>query len=712
MRLTLICCLIVGVAVRAQDGGDQIPLDIRLSTTLQRVGPPAVSPDGRRVIYTVTSDNIDGNNGRTQLYLSPLVGATDSPQQLAPPESTVTSQTNPFWITNQLVGYAVKSKTNGTVLWSQAIDSSAAPVRLGSFPTSIRSLRYSAAAQRLVILADLYQGTTMEETVARDLQEASRLDTAKVFDQLMIRHWDSWTTEKSATLLAVPLTHGDGDDNADDDSSPPQLGENPVNLLQDSTLGRLDIDSFSLSPDGQWAAFNAKYPSPTVSWTTDIKVFLLSTTGTGAARPTVPSLRSLTDHHHGATSSAVFSRDSRFMAWLYMDRPQYESDHNNIIVYDLTTGSRRAVAADWPISPSRIEFSRDGHYLIALAENQGKRGLYTIDLRPKAENVVAIPVDPSVISFAPTATGSIAFTGSRWAHPTEMFVVHFTDTESDVHRLTTFNDAKLAPTFRPTVEKYWFPGARNASIQGMLIKPLDWSAEKTYPLLVMVHGGPQSSWSDTWSNIWNPYLYAGAGYAVWLVNPSGSTGYGQNLTDSIHAQWGGTPYQDLMHSVDFLAREFAWIDTDRMCAMGGSYGGYMVNWINGQTNRFKCLVNHAGPFSMMSMYYTTDELWFNEYEFDGPPFEARSRPFHERWSPINFVQRWRTPTLVSQGSKDYRVPEGEGIASFTALQRRGVPSRLMYFVDEGHSITKPPNMVKFVDEVLQWISTYNPISQE
>ncbi|KAJ1921446.1 dipeptidylpeptidase [Tieghemiomyces parasiticus] len=696
----------------------QNPLTIRQAAVLPKVANPLVSPDGRHALYTVSENSIDGSGTTTSLYV--LDTESNESTLLVRTDPDMGSPANPLWFDNVNVGYTFRTKgraaKNGTILWAQSInvgyiDATA----VTSFPTAIRSLKYSPEGRRLVILADLYPDTTLAETAERDAQlAATKKDTARVFDQLMIRHWDTWWTDKWPTLLAAEVVAGGLD------MGGWRLASEPVSLFSNyAAHGRFDFDGFTLSPDGSSAAFAAKLPSRDISWTTDVKVWTIQTDGpTNALLVSDPRV-------HGAASAPAFTTDGNYIAYLQMMVPQYESDRNRVMVFDRATGSRRAVAARWDRSPTRLAFTRGDQYLLAFAEDQGRRRLFALDWQAKpsaAATPVPLTGDVSVGTWAAYTPDQVLVVLSTWAQPPELYRLDLhlsgaTDATRDIKpapatttQITNYSGPALANVDCPELIHAWFIGAQGTRIHGMLVKPHGWRENDgvQYPLLVMVHGGPQGAWINSWGTTWNPFVYAAAGYAVWLPNIHGSTGYGQALVDSIHGQWGGYPYLDVMAGITFLGHRFSWIDTTRLSGIGGSYGGFMMNWINGQTDRFKALVSHAGPFSVAASYYFTDEQWFNEYEYDGPPYDPKARPNHERWSPSNYVQNWKTPMLVTQGSKDFRIAEVEGIAAFTALQRRGVPSRLVYFADDGHSITKAPNMVKLVDEALRWFSIYNP----
>jgi dipeptidyl aminopeptidase/acylaminoacyl peptidase len=271
-------------------------------------------------------------------------------------------------------------------------------------------------------------------------------------------------------------------------------------------------------------------------------------------------------------------------------------------------------------------------------------------------------------------------------------------------QLTQINTPVLSQIAMQPLEPFWFTGAAKAKVQGFLVKPPDFDANKKYPVKFLIHGGPEGAWGDSWSYRWNPELFAANGYVIVMINPRGSTGYGQKFTEDIIGDWGGKPYDDLMLGLDYAERTYPFIDKNRECALGASYGGYAVDWILGHTDRFKCLVSHDGMFDTVSAYGTTEELWFPEWEFQGTPWTNRAT--YEKWSPLNFATKFKTPTLVVHGQLDYRLDVSQGFELFTYLQRLKVPSKMLYFPDEGHWVLKPQNSRLWYKTVNDWVDSY------
>jgi dipeptidyl aminopeptidase/acylaminoacyl peptidase len=289
--------------------------------------------------------------------------------------------------------------------------------------------------------------------------------------------------------------------------------------------------------------------------------------------------------------------------------------------------------------------------------------------------------------------------------PSEIFAVHLkSNGPAQITQLTQINAPVLSQVAMAPLEPFWFTGAAKAKVQGFIVKPPNFDPGKKYPVKFLIHGGPEGAWGNSWSYRWNPELFAANGYVVVMINPRGSTGYGQKFTQDIIGDWGGKPYDDLMLGLDYAEKSYPYIDKTRECALGASYGGYMVNWLLGHTDRFKCLVSHDGMFNTISAYGTTEELWFPEYEFQGTPWTNRAG--YDKWSPNNFAAKFKTPTLVVHSQLDYRLDVSEGLQLFTYLQRLKVPSKMLYFPDEGHWVLKPQNGQLWYKTVNEWVDSY------
>jgi dipeptidyl aminopeptidase/acylaminoacyl peptidase len=393
------------------------------------------------------------------------------------------------------------------------------------------------------------------------------------------------------------------------------------------------------------------------------------------------------------------------LAYLAMTRPGFEADRFHVEIIAAQSGVRRTVTGEWDRSISRLAATADGRSLLATADDIGQHALFRID--PRSGAVTRLFNDGQVNEFV-AARDAVLFARASLAGPAELYELGINAAASQpgkLRQLTRVNAELLANTRIAAFEQFSFKGANDATVYGYVMKPAQFEAGRRYPIAFIVHGGPQVSFQNQWSFRWNPQVFAGRGYAVVFIDFHGSPGYGQAFTDSISQDWGGKPLTDLQRGLAAAVERYPWLDGDRACSLGASYGGFMQNWIAGQwSERFRCIVNHAGIFDTRTMYYTTEELWFTEWENGGPYFQVPQN--HEAFNPAAHVNRWRTPMLVTHGAKDYRVPYAQGIATFTALQRRGIESRLLYFPDENHWINRPANSLKWHETVFDWLDKY------
>jgi dipeptidyl aminopeptidase/acylaminoacyl peptidase len=452
-----------------------------------------------------------------------------------------------------------------------------------------------------------------------------------------------------------------------------------------------DKGDYSWAPDGEEIAFSAQTGDDR-AWSTDVDVFLVSVKG--------GSPRCITKENLATTSHPVYSPDGRSLAYLSMERPGFESDRYRIKIYDRKTNETRTLTEDWDRSPNSLEWSTDSKSLIATAEEHARTKIFKVDvLNGKPRELVGEHHNGSI---AVAGNDSVFFAHDSLVAPADIWRIGLDG--SDLRRLTHLNEARMAAVKTSEPEEFHFLGWNSERIQAWILKPVGYVEGNRYPVAFVIHGGPQSTTEDTFHYRWNLQAFAGAGYAVVAVNPHGSVGFGQKFTDSISGDWGGKPFEDLMKGLDFALENYPWLDGDRVAGLGASYGGWMVNWINGHTDRFRCLVNHDGGFDEFASYYATDELWFPEWEFGGTPW---TRPeLYEKFSTGRYVANWKTPTLVIHGAKDYRLTDVEGISTFTALQRRGIPSQLLYFRDEGHWVLKPRDSILWHETVLSWLDRW------
>jgi dipeptidyl aminopeptidase/acylaminoacyl peptidase len=438
--------------------------------------------------------------------------------------------------------------------------------------------------------------------------------------------------------------------------------------------------------------FAARTRGSTEPVSTNFDIWRVPANGSGAPA-------NLTADNPAWDAQPAYSPDGRLLAHLAMERPGFEADRFQLVVRDAATGAIRFTTGDWDRSIGAFRFSGDGSRVYAVTDHLGQHPLWSIDLATGAREMLT---GPGNVAAFDVAADRIAYALQNLSAPADLFLI--AGGAAPV-RLGNVNAGRLADVRFGEAQQFRFPGAGGTEVFGYAMKPWNWRAGKKYPVAFIIHGGPQTSFANTWSYRWNPQVFAGAGFGVVFIDFHGSSGYGQAFTDSISKDWGGKPLEDLQKGLAAALEKYPWLDGDRACALGASYGGYMVNWIAGNwPDRFRCLVNHDGLFDHRSMYYSTEELWFVEWDHGGPYFANPAA--HEKSNPANHVTAWKSPMLVIHGALDFRVPYTQGIATFTALQRQGIESRFLFFPDENHWVLKPANSRQWHDEVLGWLDRH------
>jgi dipeptidyl aminopeptidase/acylaminoacyl peptidase len=456
-------------------------------------------------------------------------------------------------------------------------------------------------------------------------------------------------------------------------------------------------DMYAFSPDSQEVAFTSNIDE-VEAISTNNEIFVVPVTGgTPKKISTSP----------GSDSTPLYSPDGKYIAWRMQETPGYESDRFRLVIYERATGKITNVTENFDRWVGSVAWAPNSAFLFITAEDKGESPIYTVELngtgvkeflRGHFDDLAA----PSVIS--------LVFTRMSATAPNEIYKSENkcealnSRTCITALPLTHLNDGVLSQVSMQPLEPFWFTGAANVKVQGFLVKPPNFDASKKYPMKFLIHGGPEGAWGDSWSYRWNAELMAASGYVVVMINFTGSTGYGQKFTQAIQGDWGGRPYEDLMRGLDYVEKTYPFVDKDRECALGASFGGYMANWILGHTTRFKCIVSHDGIFNAESAYGTTEELWFPEWEFKGTPWTNRA--MYDKWSPHLFATSFKTPTLVVHGQRDYRLDVSQGFDLFTTLQRLKVPSKMLYFPDEGHWVLKPQNSQLWWKTVNEWVDQW------
>jgi len=650
---------------------------------LKRLTGPAVSPDRSAVAYTLRETDREADRGRTDIWLLSLTAEDAKPRRLTNhPEN----DSSPCWSPDGDRLYFLSSRSGTSQVWMMPLDFGE-PVPVTDYPVPVTSFRIAPRGATLAFTAAVLPDceADLDCTADRLADRAQSLETGRVYDRLMVRHWDRWEDGTISRLFTVPL----GEDGLSDGG--PRLAS--ARLVADVPSrpfgGAAD---YVFSADGRGLVFTARPEGPQEAWSTDYDLYAVGVDG--------GRVDNLTEDNPGRDAHPVFSPDGKRLAWLSMATAGYESDRRRILLRDTDSGRTRQVAPDWDRSPSEIAFSADGRELYAVAQDRGRRLLFRIDIESGSVLPLTAAGTAGSISIGPEA---VVFVKHSLRAPGDL---HRLDLETlALERITAVNEERLAGIRMAEFEQFSFPGWNDETVYGYLMEPVDRDPDERYPLAFLIHGGPQGSFADQFHYRWNPQVYAAAGYAVVFIDFHGSTGYGQAFTDSINGDWGGKPLTDLQRGLEAALAAYPWLDGEQACALGASYGGYMINWIAGNwPDRFRCLVNHDGLFDLRMMYFATEELWFPEHEFGGPYYAAPTA--YENHNPVHYVTNWRAPMLVIHGALDYRVPGTQALATYTALQRQGVESRLLWYPDENHWVLRPANSVQWHREVLGWLERY------
>jgi dipeptidyl aminopeptidase/acylaminoacyl peptidase len=675
--VALFSLLLPGAAAVA----DARPFDVDDLVRMARVSDPQLSPDGRVVAYVLRETDIPGNRGVTGVWLAPSDGGGAGMRVTA----ETSNASAPRWAADGRALYFLSDRSGDAQVWRLSLDGGEAR-QVTHYPLPVGVFAVSPAGDRLVVGARVFiDCDDLDCTRERLEARANTLGSGVLHERLFVRHWDSWSDGRRAQLFIADL---DADGTA---GAPRRLSRGLDADAPTRPFG--GSGELAFSPDGDHLVFVARLAPGAEAWSTNTDLWRVDT------RSEDPP-ENLTAANEASDTSPVYSPDGRYLAWLAMSRPGFEADRYRILLRDLRTGVTREVAPDWDRSAHDLAFSADGRLLYTWSDDVGHRRLFAIDVRSGSARPIS--GDGTVTAFS-AASGFVVFARENLASPAQLFRVNARGGAE--RRLTDHNAARLAGLEFGAYEQFAFEGADGATVHGWLVKPVGFVAGRQYPVAFIIHGGPQGSMGNSFHYRWNPQTYAGQGYAVLFIDFHGSTGYGQDFTDSISGDWGGKPLEDLQKGWAAALERFPFLDARRACALGASYGGYMVNWIAGAwPDGFACLVNHCGVFDNRSMYYTTEELWFPEWEKGGPHFENPAG--YERHNPVNLAAEWRTPMLVVHGANDFRVPLGQGLATFTALQRQGIPSQFLYFPDENHWILKPANSVQWHRAVEAWLGRW------
>jgi len=665
-------------------------LDVRDMVALERVSSPTLSPDGSMVAMVKLRINAEGEP-ETGIYLRHLLTRDlAAPRRLTPEGWNANAPT--FSHDGRQV-YFISDRSGTRQLYVTELNDEAVPQPLTQFAVDIDTYQISPDGRQLAFSADTFVECQVNFACTRNNLEARRnaKSSGMVVEHLFVRHWDTWADGRRNHLFVADL---------------PETGG--AALTRARLLGRAldgDIPSkpfgsteeYTWAPDGQSIVASVRIAGRSEPWSTNFDLYRLPVDGSDAVN--------LTADNPAWDTGPVFSADGNTLYYRAMKRPGFEADRFAIMALDIASGKRREIAPSWDRSAETLTLSADGLALYVTAQDIGQRPLFRVNIASGHVNPVF--ADGSVTSFD-IVGDTLALTRNSMHTHDQLLILSLPSGESggisaSAPREITLSTHEQIPDVRMgDFEQFHFSGWNNETVYGYVVKPWNYQPGQKYPVAFLIHGGPQGSFSNSWSYRWNPQTYAGQGYAVVMIDFHGSTGYGQAFTDAISEHWGDRPLEDLKKGWSAALARYDFLDGSRACALGASYGGYMINWISSQWNSpWKCLVNHNGVFDTRSMGLVTDELWFTEWEFGGTV--ADKPEAYERFNPARHIEKWKVPTLIVAGQYDFRVPLDQSLSAFTALQRQGIASKLLYFPDENHWVNKPTNSILWHDTVNEWL---------
>lgn len=642
-----------------------------------RVSDPQISPDGKWIAYVANIIDKEKNRSNTDIWLIPAIGGT--PRQLTANEK---SDDRPRWSPDSK-SIAFNSTRDGSPQ-IYIIDVTGGEARkVTSMPNGTSNHLWMPDGKSILFVSDIYPdcytgswGKDKECNENKDENKSKSKIKARIFYGLMIRHWNTWIEETKSHLF---ITSVDG-------KEVKQLTNGNYTVPPIALEGNEDIQ---ISPNGKEIAFSTNMDKG-IAWSTNNDIYIIPTSGGDPKKISVSE---------GCDISPRYSPDGNYIAYKSQKTPGYESDLWRILLYNRTTGKTNILTDETNFDNwvEDLTWSLDSKAIYFTADVKGNLPIYSVNLNREVKEIIGGPYWHENLRLSKSGK-YFAFTRREISYPNEVYTA--TLEGKKITRLTDVNKKFLGEVKLAKGEEVWFDGAAG-KVHGFIVKPPDFNPNKKYPLLLIIHGGPQQMFGNAFRGDWQ--VFPGAGYVLMFTNPEGSPGYGQKFVEAISKDWGGRCYESVMKATDY-AVSLGYIDDKRMAAYGGSFGGYMVNWILGNTDRFAALISHAGAYNLESKYGTTEELWFPEWEFGGTPWEKPE--LYKKWSPHFLAKNFKTPTLITHGELDFRVPIQQGMELFTALQRQGVPSKFLWFPDEGHWILKPQNNELWYKTMVEWLNEW------
>ena len=655
---------------------EQHPFSVHDMLAMNQISDPHVSPDGLNIVFTVRTTDLEENRGRTDLWLVHTNGK-DLRQLTAHPASDF----NPRWSPCGKYIWFLSTRSGSSQVWCISIDGGEAR-QITHQPLDIGNLVISRDGKSMAFTMEVFpEFTDPEETKEKLDQIAGRKSSGRIYENIFIRHWDTWEDGRRSHVFVMPVQGGKAQDLMPgmDADTPSQPFGGP--------------EEITFTPDSKGLIFTARDVGHKEAWSTNFDLYLVRFDQ--SSEPLC-----ITEKNKAWDTTPVFSPGGQELAYLAMEKPRYESGRFRIIVQSWPHGEKHTLTEDWDLSPSSICWSPDGKKIYATAPYLGQNSLFLIDT--ETEMIETIIKDGYVRSPEVCPNG-IIFGMDHLASPVELYSAE--PDGSEIAQITHMNREKMALAKTGEHEQFTFKGWNSETVYGIVVKPIDFNPEKKYPVAFLIHGGPQGSFGNHFHYRWNPQVYTGAGYAAVMVDFHGSVGYGQDFTDSIRGDWGGKPLEDLKKGLESALKRYSWMDGSKVAALGASFGGFMINWIAGNwPDRFCCLVNHDGNLDERFAYYATEELWFPEWDHMGTPW-TNPEGF-EKHNPVNYVKNWKTPMLIIHGAYDFRVVETQGMATFNALQRLGIPSKFLYFPDENHWVLQPHNSILWHKTVIGWLDQW------